>query len=385
MNFFQNILTKIFPPFVPISPGIFHYQAPPDADFPYRLHLRVEANGEGILIVNASTVLHLNQTATEYAYYLTNNKPETEVAKLVKNRYQIPGIQALEDYKNFVEKLEILINTPDLDPITYLDFERQEPYSAQSMIPYRLDCALTYKTIENNSDHEVAPNGRVKRELLTEEWKSILDKSWDYGIPHIIFTGGEPTLRPDLIELIAHAEKNGQVTGLLTNGLRLSEPEFLNQLLINGLDHVMIIFDPNEEQAWEALRDLLAADIFVTIHITLTENNILDFPGLLDQFKEMGLHSISLSTTDDRLKPKIMDVQQRIANKDIDLIWDLPVPYSNSNPVAFELEESGEIVKGAGKAWMYVEPDGDVLEAQGMPQVLGNLLVNSWQDIIKSV
>ena len=385
MNFLNNLLNKVFPPFQPISPGIYHYQAPPDAEFPYRLHLRIENDGEGILIVNASTVLHLNQTATEYAFYLVNQTPDSEVSRQVKKRYHIPAQQALDDYQDLVEKIEILINTPDLDPVTFLDFERQEPYSAQSSIPYRLDCALTYKVVENNLNKDVAPGDRVRRELLTDEWKSILSKSWDFGIPHIIFTGGEPTLRPDLVELIAHAEKLGQVTGLLTDGLRLSEPDYLDQLLTNGLDHVMILFDPNEEQAWEALRDALAADIYITVHLTLTKALIDQIDPLLDRLKSMGVHSLSISTDKSEIKEKMSDIQQTIANKDLELHWDIPVPYSNFNPVSLELEETGESVKGAGKAWMYVEPDGDVLEAQGTPKVLGNLLENDWQDIIKSV
>jgi hypothetical protein len=52
----------------PLEPGIYQYQAPPDAPHPYRLHLRIEPGGEGLLIINAKTVLHLNQTAAEYAF-----------------------------------------------------------------------------------------------------------------------------------------------------------------------------------------------------------------------------------------------------------------------------------------------------------------------------
>jgi MoaA/NifB/PqqE/SkfB family radical SAM enzyme len=44
----------------------------------------------------------------------------------------------------------------------------------------------------------------------------MLDRLWQLGIPHIVFTGGEPTLRPDLPDLIAHAERNGQIAGLNT-------------------------------------------------------------------------------------------------------------------------------------------------------------------------
>ncbi len=51
----------------------------------------------------------------------------------------------------------------------------------------------------------------------------------------------------------------------------------------------------------------------------------------------------------------------------LELVWDLPVPYSSNNPVSLELEKEGNqaFVEGAGKAWLYVEPDGDVLPAQG--------------------
>ena len=63
--------------------------------------------------------------------------------------------------------------------------------------------------------------------------------------------------------------------------------------------------------------------------------------------------------------------------------FDLPVPYSAYNPVALETQED-EVPEGAGKAWMYVEPDGDVLPAQGMAdKILGNLLKDDWKEIVR--
>ena len=64
--------------------------------------------------------------------------------------------------------------------------------------------------------------------------------------------------------------------------------------------------------------------------------------------------------------------------------WDLPVPYSTAHPVAVETEED-KVPSGAGKAWMYVEPDGDVLPAQGeADKVLGNFLRDDWESISKN-
>jgi MoaA/NifB/PqqE/SkfB family radical SAM enzyme len=62
----------------------------------------------------------------------------------------------------------------------------------------------------------------------------------------------------------------------------------------------------------------------------------------------------------------------------IDLIWDITAPYSASNPISLELEE---VPQGAGRAWLYVEPDGDVLPTQGVNQVLGNILRDPWEEI----
>jgi MoaA/NifB/PqqE/SkfB family radical SAM enzyme len=64
--------------------------------------------------------------------------------------------------------------------------------------------------------------------------------------------------------------------------------------------------------------------------------------------------------------------------------WDLPVPYSSLNPVALELKQANRnIPEGAGSAWLYVEPDGDVLPQQGVNRVLGNLLRDPWEKIWK--
>ena len=384
MSLLEKIKDTFFTRFTPLQPGIYHYQAPPEAEFPYRLHLRLEKNGEGILIVNASTVLHLNQTAAEYAYHLVSQTPQEQVAQLMAKRYNVPKQEALKDFADLSENLNTLISTPDLDPITFLGFDRMSPYSGEISAPYRLDCALTYKT-QAASSELYTPAKRVDRELTDDEWKTILNKAWDAGIPHVIFTGGEATLRPDLPDLIQHAEDLGQVTGLLTNGLRLSETHYLQKLLQSGLDHLMILLDPKEEIVWEAIRDVMPEDIFTTIHLTINSEDLQEYEKLLDKLVGMGVESLSLSYSDNKFKQVLQEVQQLALDRHMELTWDLPVPYSRFNPVSLELEEAenGEEkpTDGAGKAWLYIEPDGDVLAAQGLPTVLGNLLNDSWESI----
>ncbi len=367
-------------------PGMYHYIAPPENPLNYRLHLRVEPDGRGLLIVNAATILHLNESATEFAYHMVHGLSEDKVIQKITRRYKIAPDEARLDYRHLVNRLQSLVETTDLDPVTILEFERQEPFSGDISAPYRLDCALTYRLPEG-IPAELAPTARVTRELSTDEWKTILDKAWLAGIPHVIFTGGEPTLRPDLPELLAHAEKIEQVSGLLTTGLAFSEPAYLEQLLQTGLDHILFLLLPDNPGSWQALEKVLAADIYVAVHLTLGPalGGSLGASAneLLDRLAGMGVKAVSLSAATPDDLPDQELARAHAAAIGLDLVWNLPVPYSALNPVAQETDQV-EHTAAEGRAWMYLEPDGDVLPAQGVTQVLGNALTGSLQDLWKA-
>lgn len=348
----------------------------------YRLHLRLQKDGSGLLVVNASTILHLNPSAAEYAMHMMKGTAPDEVAKTIAQRYNVNKDTALKDFSDFRDRIQTLIHTPDLDPVTFLDFERVAPRSKDLTAPLRLDCALTYR-LPAGTQAEYAPVKRVDRELTTAEWISIMDKAWTAGIPHITFTGGEPTLRDDLPALIAHAEKNGQVCGLLTNGLKLTDKEYLNTLLQTGLDHVLFILQPDEAASWKALEVIMPADIFTTVHFTVTPKNIKQADEVLTKMAKLEVKSLSLSASDTSLKDEMQKLREHAPELGMTLHWDLPVPYSADNPVAAELVDDA-IPDGAGKTWLYVEPDGDVLPAQGEPdKLLGNILKDPWEKIYK--
>ncbi len=382
MKAIRHWIDDVFAPIKPLPVGIYQSQSAPEAEKPYRLHLRLEHDGKGLLIVNAKTVLHLNQTGAEFAYHLIQGTQQEEAVKRISNRYKVGRDEALQDYLELNEKISMLVSTEDVDPESFFEMDRRDPYSTEMSAPLRLDCALTYQSAAEGFS-KMAPVDRVKRELLTDEWKTILDKAWQAGIPHVIFTGGEPTLRPDLIDLIQYSEKQGMVSGLLTDGLRLAETKYLHEILQSGLDHVMLLLDQTDEQAWHALRDLLCEDIFVTVHITITRKNADKTGSLLARLKEMGVKSISISADDTGLRNELKAAQQSAADLQLSLIWDLPVPYTKFHPISLELSEDSKPIDGAGKAWLYVEPDGDVLPGQGIVKVLGNLLTDSWEMVWK--
>lgn len=375
----RSFFDRIFYTPTPLPPGTWQTILEING-VPYRLHLRIEQEGKGLLIVNASTILHLNPTATEIAFYLINKTPLEQIISSLTRRYQVTADIALQDVENFKIRIESLIQTPDLDPETFLDMERIDRHSDELATPIRLDCALTYQSSEGASTL-YAPLDRVKRSLDTEEWKEILKKSWNVGIPHIVFTGGEPTIRPDLEELVQYAESLGQVTGIITDGLRLTDSEYLHKLLNAGLDHIMIILQPDEEQSWEAIRDVLNEDIYLSVHLTINERNKNRIPAILSKVKNMGVKALSLSAISTELTDELSLASRNAAEMGLHLVYDLPVPYSTLNPVGVEMEKHEAAKQGAGRTWLYVEPDGDVLLGQGSEVCIGNFLTDSWETI----
>jgi hypothetical protein len=377
----MNIINRLADRFAKVQPlpeGVYHKQDIQD-DKPYRVHLRLKPDGSGVFILNASTVLQFNATAAEYAYHFIRGTEPEEAAKQIASRYRVSREVARQDYQDFLDRIETLISTPDLDPVSFLDFERIAPHSADLTSPLRLDCALTYR-LRPDSDAEYAPTKRVDRELTTDEWRSILDKAWQAGVPHITFTGGEATLRDDLPDLIAHAEKNGQVCGLLTDGLRLLDKEYLDLLLQTGLDHILFLLQPANDKSWLALEKIMAEDIFVTGHLTLNEKNIGNAEVILERLSAFNVSSLSMTSSDPSLSDTFDSLRDKAAALGLTLRFDLPVPYSESNPVVYEAADDA-IPEGAGKAWLYVEPDGDVLPSQGSGKVIGNLLKDEWKMI----
>ena len=392
-------LKSWFTPARPLPRGVHHYQTPSDAAQQYRLHLRVEEDGRGLLIVNAATVLHLNQTAAEYAHLLLQGADEEQAARTMARRYRVSREQARDDYVRLRDHVVILATTTDLCPVTYLDLERVEPFSAETSAPYRVDLALTYRVDEAGTLDPEARK-RVDRELTTQEWEQILHRLWDVGVPHVCFTGGEPTLREDLVALIRQAEELGQVTGLLTDGRRLRDRAYLDGLLQAGLDHLQITLVSHQAGVHDAivrqagawadtdagLRNALAGDIYVVVHVVITPANADSVGETVGYLADLGVPAVALSSSvraaageEQARLHSALEAAQNVAHaRGLTLVWDLAAPYSQVNPVEVETGLSREKV---ARQLLYVEPDGDVLPAQGYNVVLGNLLRDMWGTI----
>lgn len=86
---------------------------------------------------------------------------------------------------------------------------------------------------------------RSASELSTEEWKRVLSELAQIGVLQIHFSGGEPTARKDLVELVQHATDVGLYSNLITSAVLLTKDK-LAALADAGLSHVQISFQGSE-------------------------------------------------------------------------------------------------------------------------------------------
>src|SRR5215510_12442837 len=80
---------------------------------------------------------------------------------------------------------------------------------------------------------------RVANELPTQVWLDVLAQASDLGVLQLHLSGGEPTVRRDLEEIVAQAAKVGLYSNLITSAVTLTR-ERLERLAARGLDHVQI-------------------------------------------------------------------------------------------------------------------------------------------------
>jgi MoaA/NifB/PqqE/SkfB family radical SAM enzyme len=180
--------------------------------------------------------------------------PESDVLKQIRRMYRVNAAKAKADYEKLVYTISTLARTEKICPISFLEVEKEEPFTYQYSAPLRMDLALTFKC-QNDCVHCYAGGPHETAELNTSQWKEVIDRLSQIGIFILTFTGGEPTLREDLPELLQYAQNKGMVTGLITNGRKLKDTEYVKTLEKAGLDFVQVTLESHQPK----IHDLMTA------------------------------------------------------------------------------------------------------------------------------
>lgn len=370
-----------------------------------RVHLKVSSDGKGTLLINANQVLHLNSSACYMAWLSLEGTESTTAAEEIHRRFNVDQTTAQRDFAAFKTQLQSLLDPDASCYIHDYELELLPPFSSSPDAPYRMDLALTYRCNENCS-HCYNARPRNYPELDTSQWMQIIDELWEIGVPHLCFTGGEATLRSDLPQLVAHAESKGQITGLLTNGRKLSDRPFVAALRQAGLDHVQITIESSDSEihdlmvgrsgSWQhttqGIENALKENLFVMTNTTLLEDNAARLGETIDFLAELGVKTIGCNALiyagkgskvntgipENALSGLLEIARAQTSKYHQRLIWYTPTQYCHFDPVQMELG-----VKGctAARYNMCVEPDGAVIPCQSYYQSVGNMLTDSWDSI----
>ena len=247
-------------------------------------------------------------------------------------------------------------------------------------------------------------------ELSTQQWLDILRRLRSANIPQVTFTGGEPTLRADLVELVDAAQ--WFVTRLNTNG-QLLTPELCAKLYDASLDSVQVTLysaDPaihntlvgadGFEKTVQGIRNAVAAGLIVSVNTPLCSLNTdyaatLRFAaslgvryatcsGLIPSGSAEGAESRATRLTEEQLT----DVLRRAvtAAEELGMEMDFTSPgWLKEEP----LRSMGlPLVPSCGACLsnMAIAPDGGVIPCQSWlsSQPLGNMLTDDWDKIWQS-
>jgi len=359
------------------------------------------------MVINANTVLYLNETATALAYFFMQGMSTDRVLKEIGRMYRVKPATAKEDYEKLVYAISTLAQTEKVCPVSYLNVESIEPFSQPLSAPLRVDLALTFRC-QNNCVHCYAGGPHETSELTTEQWKEVINRLQRVGVFILTFTGGEPTLREDLIELLLYAQNKGMVTGLVTNGRKLKDKTYVSALEKSGLDFVQVTLESHEAKihdsmtatkgSWKetvaGIKNAVPSQIYTTTNTTLSKQNAPDFLETLDFLKDLGVaafgcnsliysgkankiadeFALPLETLNDLL-PKIRDKANQLGLK---FLWYTPTQYCRLDPVKLGLGVKSCSAAGIS---MCIGPNGDAYPCQSYFESLGNILKDDWQKI----
>lgn len=375
-----------------------------------RIHLRIQPDGGGVLIIDATDVVHLNPTAAVLAKMALDGKTRDAAVRMLRKRFShTDATRLLGDVAAVFDLVDHLSTTPFACPTCGIENpEHIPPFSVRSHAPIKADLALTYGC--NNSCRHCynERNRTTMAPLPTKQWRRVLDKIAHLGIPHVIFTGGEPTLVDGLAELIAHADRIGQVTGLNTNGRRLSDPAFAGRLAKAGLSHVQVTIGSSRaavhngmtaadsfEETIAGIRTCLETGLHTITNTTLTRQNVDHAEEIVSFLHGLGLRTIAMNgmiytgrgrhSTDaipeDQMSPALVRVRDRAGELGMRLLWYTPTAYCRLSPMELDL---GPRRCNAAEYSICIEPNGDVLPCQSYYTAAGNMLRDPWTGIWNS-
>lgn len=244
------------------------------------------------------------------------------------------------------------------------------------------------------------------KELTTAQWKQVIDRLEDAHVPMVTFTGGEPTQRPDIAQLVGYAKR--MVTRLNTNGINLT-PSLVQELKEAGLDSLQVTLYSHDEAVHNALvgsahfsdtvegiRNAVAAGLDVSVNTPLCQKNA-DYHKTLAFIHALGVRFATASGLICTGMAGINHQEYDLTSEELTRIISSAKAFCDENGLEMDFTSPGLISKetletlgmnvpmcGAALSNMSIAPDGTVVPCQswlGSDAGLGNILEDPFKKI----
>ncbi|MBN1402157.1 MAG: radical SAM protein [Anaerolineae bacterium] len=357
-----------------------------------------------LIILRPNRLHHLSETALfmlQRLYDPEHGPDVPAVIQAVVKHYGAEEGQVRHDLGNLLATLSTLLQdvprpAPSVRLTPYGSHKRELPVLSEIALTYRCQnrCTFCYA--------DAPRRGRAVSEMTTAEVKIILDRIYDEAhCPTVSFTGGEPTLRDDLPELIAYGRAKGLRVNLITNGIRCADPDYVSELAQAGLHSAQVSLEGGAAEIHDAITqhpgswdqtvagiaNLRRARVHTHTNTTVCGGNrdhlmpLVDFIAeeLRSEYFSMNMvirTGTALAHGEDdisyaQIGAVITAVQAHAKEKGVHLEWYSPVPYCLFNPVQAGLgSKSCACVHGL----LSVNPAGELLPCSSFERGIGDLL-----------
>ena len=414
--------------------GVSHCTFNPDGPGVVRIHLippkfRLFRSSAYIVILNGYYLLPLG-----YAWALIlssfmkevnqfDGKPITEedenaiVERTVQSVHKVyPAVPKKDIEEDLEDLLDVLFAVArGNDPDAGIEKLSIRAYRDNMTAPHRMDLMVSAMTDSCGKwqcnqkcifCYAAGQEMGKAKELTTGEWKQAIDRLEAARVPMVTFTGGEPTQRSDIAQLVGYAKR--MITRLNTNGVNLTQ-ELVHQLKEAGLDSLQVTLYSHDETVHNALvgsahyadtvqgiRNAVEAGLDISINTPLCRKNA-DYEKTLAFIHSLGVRFVTVSGLICTGMAGINHAEYDLSSEELYEIVKTAKEFCNTHEMEMDFTSPGLIdaeklenlgmnvpMCGAALSNMAIAPDGTVVPCQswlGGDASLGNILTDPFKRI----
>ncbi|ODM77355.1 pyrroloquinoline quinone biosynthesis protein PqqE [Bradyrhizobium elkanii] len=234
---------------------------------------------------------------------------------------------------------------------------------------------------------------RGSTELTTEEWKKVLSELAELGVLQVHFSGGEPTARKDIVELVQRASDVGLYSNLITSAVLLTKDK-LSALADAGLSHVQISFQGNEPVVADRVAGLKDAhrkklevakwtrelDMPLTVNAVMHRQNLHQLPDIIQMAVDLDADRLEVANVQyygwalknrAALMPTIEQIEETnriVEEAQVRLKGTLAIDYVVPDYYALRPKKC---MGGWGRQFFNISPAGKVLPCHAAESITG--------------